>query len=103
MFEGKLPRPEAAAPTGLQHEGGALRPLAWQDLTARLAATRDLRAALSEGHGDASFDPTSARWIAAHREGEEPVNPVGLANRKPAWPTGDEALPVAAAAPRGIR
>ena len=77
MFEGKSIVPEESA-------ADALRPLAWSDLAARLAATRDLRASLAVGEkgGKASFDAMSARWIAAHREGQESINPELSGNGK---------------------
>lgn len=84
MFEGKPPRPEDGAVLHLAASRDALRPVAWSDLAARLAAARDLRVSLAPGEGDgqASFDAMSARWIAAHPPGEEGVNPEDSANRK---------------------
>ena len=77
MFEGKPPIP-------VESPSDALRPLEWQDLAGRLAAARDLRASLAPGEseGEGSFDALSARWIAAHREGQELVNPVASGNGK---------------------
>ena len=95
MFEGKPPRPEdgTALRPGVQRE--ELRPLAWSDLTTRLAAARDLRASLAPGEldGQASFDAMSARWIAAHPLDEAAVNREDSANRKGAGATGAEAPP----------
>ncbi len=77
MFEGKPPKPDAAA---------SLQAVSWADLSARLAAARDLRAAFADEHGEGSFDAASARWIADHAtqdaEGKPDVNPDDLGNRK---------------------
>jgi hypothetical protein len=88
MFEGKSIVPGDSA-------ADALRPLAWSDLAARLAATRDLRASLAVGEkgGEASFDAMSARWIAAHASGQEGINPEVSANGKGTGPKGAEVLP----------
>jgi hypothetical protein len=88
MFEGKPILPEESATD-------SLRPLAWSDLAARLAATRDLRASLAVGEegGVASFDANSARWIAAHRSGQDGVNPDVSANGKGAGSNGAVAPP----------
>src|SRR4051812_48218794 len=84
MFEGKPPRPEDGTALRSGAERDELRPLAWSDLTTRLAAARDLRVSLAPGErdGEASFDAMSARWIAAHPAEQELVNPVDSANRK---------------------
>ena len=84
MFEGKPPRPEDGSALSAPAPRQELRPLAWSDLTSRLAAARDLRASLSPGErdGQASFHAMSARWIAAHPASEEGVNPEDSANRK---------------------
>jgi len=84
MFEGKPPRPEDGTALRPGAEREELRPLAWSDLTTRLAAARDLRASLAPGErdGEGSFDALSARWIAAHPPEEELVNPEDSANRK---------------------
>ena len=77
MFEGKPPI--AAEPFR-----DSLRELGWSELASRLAAARDLRAslALGESDGEGSFDALSARWIAAHRDGQELVNREDSANGK---------------------
>ncbi len=84
MFEGKPPRPEDGSALRPPAEREELRPLAWSDLTTRLAAARDLRASLAPGEGDgqASFDALSARWIATHPLDEAGVNPEDSGNRK---------------------
>jgi hypothetical protein len=96
MFEGKPPRPEDGSVLRFSAPREALRPVAWSDLTARLAAAHDLRRSLAPGEGDgqASFDAISARWIAAHPAGEEGVNPEDSANRKGTGGRGDLAPPV---------
>ena len=88
MFEGKPIRPKESV-------ADSLRPLAWPDLAARLAASRDLRASLAVGEdwGEASFDASSARWIAAHRGGQDPVNRDVSANGKAAGSNGAEVPP----------
>jgi hypothetical protein len=78
MFEGKPLKPDAAA---------SLQAVTWADLSARLAAARDLRKALAEDeNGEGSFDAASARWIADHAtqdaEGKPDVNPDDLGNGK---------------------
>jgi hypothetical protein len=95
MFEGKPPQAQLAAPTGEASDAAMLRELAWAELTSRLAAARDLRAALAEGldGGEASFDATFARRIAAQREGKDIVNPEASANGKGAGRTGGGAPP----------
>lgn len=89
MFEGK-----PLTPAELQ--GDSLRPLAWSELSSRLAAARDLRASLApgEGDGEGSFDALSARWIAAHMDGQQDVNPEDSSNGKTAGSTGPDAPPV---------
>ena len=89
MFEGKPIQAQESATD-------SLRPLAWSDIAARLAATRDLRASLAVGEdgGEASFDAMSARWIAAHRGGQEGVNPDVSANGKTTGPKGTEVPPM---------
>jgi hypothetical protein len=88
MFEGKPILPQ-------ESPAEALRPLAWSELAARLAATRDLRASLAPGElgAEASFDASSARWIAAHRSGQDFVNPDASANGKGAGPKGGAVSP----------
>ena len=76
MFEGKLPRPGEAHPLGNEQDDGAsLRSLSWDDLVARLSAARNLRTELDPAEGsEGSFDAGSARRIAAHHNGKQPVN-----------------------------
>ena len=76
MFEAAFPpRAPASAPEG------ALRPLDWSEVVARLAATRDLRAVLArplvQGGG---FAPQTAAGIAS--QGERGVNLAALATGK---------------------
>jgi len=87
MFEGKPPNSGMSLPLDLANsEQGELRPVSWHDLVARLDAVRGLRAAIGAGEtaGDASFDPESARHIAALENGKLDVNFDDLANGKPA-------------------
>ncbi len=81
MFEGKPPRSSAATPLDL---AGDLRPVTWSDLVARLDAARGLRPAASgaNGAGDGSFDPYSARHIAALGDGKPDINLDDLGNGK---------------------
>ncbi len=92
MFEGKPPAmPGAKACESSETASGELSALDWAELTAKLAAARDLRRHLAEtGNGAlASFDAQCAREIAAHHGYAEEndkycVNPDDLANGK--WP-----------------
>lgn len=86
MFEGKLPHTGQFLPAGSVGAGEALRPVTWSDLVAKLDAARDLRAALHahDGEGEASFDPGSARHIAALCDGKPGVNLDDLVNGKAA-------------------
>ena len=74
MFEGKLPPPPGAQP---QRDGESLlnplRTVEWADLAAKLAAARDLRAALLQSGGTSR--PVPERPQAR-------VNPEDSANRK---------------------
>ena len=80
MFEGKPPQPGA---TPLEFSG-ELKPVSWSDLVARLDAARGLRTASEphHGEGDGSFDPGSARHIAALGDGKPDVNLDVLVNGK---------------------
>ncbi len=90
MFEDKPPQPPFA--NGSEGDDSArdeLCALSWSELTAKLAAARDLRGEL--GNADdaafASFDPHCAAHIASHSEklpddGKRDVNPDGLGNGK---------------------
>jgi len=102
MFEGrhKPARPDPLA----AGDGEALRPLEWSELASRLAAARELRAAVRDSapEGEASFDAGSARWIAIHREGAAGVNPEDLGNVKGPGHKDDPVPPPSRAAPRGI-
>jgi len=85
MFEGKPLRPsEARALDDEQWDGGALRPLSWSDLVARLAEVRDLRPSprLLDQGSEASFDADFARRIAAHHNGKQDINPDVSSNGK---------------------
>lgn len=84
MFEGKIPSAESRTPhLDGNEQGGELRPVSWGDLVARLAAARELRSALHEElHSDASFDPDSARRLAARGDCKAGVNPEDLVNGK---------------------
>lgn len=78
MYEAKPPRLGDAHP--LQEESWedeALRELTWADLVARLSASRCLKGEFvpTEGEGEASFDASCARRIAAHHQGDSPINP----------------------------
>ena len=81
MFEGKPPKPGAGTPIDLD---GDLRPVTWTDLVARLDAARGLRTAFvpPNGDGDGSFDPLSARHIAALGGGKPDINLEVLGNGK---------------------
>lgn len=76
MFEGKPPHPrDARALDGGPRDIDALRPLSWGDLVTRLSAARESRSAQDgAGAGEASFDASSARRIAAHHNGKHDVN-----------------------------
>jgi hypothetical protein len=86
MFEGRLPTPSPFPQSDSADAGNNLRPVTWSDLVAKLDAARDLRAALREHHGEgeASFDPGSARHIAALCDGKPGVNLNDLVNGKAA-------------------
>jgi len=91
MFEGKILCP-AATPLPDAASGAVRRELSWGDLSARLSAARDFRAAMqgADDTGAASFDAGSARWIAAHEslpDDEGGVNREPSANRK--WVAGN--------------
>lgn len=78
MFEGKPPRPrDARALDDEQQDFETLRPLSWGDLVARFSAARELRSSCDEAGdcGEASFDASSARRIAAHHNGKHDINP----------------------------
>lgn len=90
MFEGKPPVPPSAS--GSKRGDSArdeLSVMSWSDLTAKLAAARDLRGELAESDAIrfASFDPEGAAHIASHQEkfpeeSKPNVNPDALVNRK---------------------
>jgi len=63
---------------------GELRPISWADLVAQFDAARVFKA-VAGARTDAtvaSFDPRSARRIAAICNGKQGINPEDLANRK---------------------
>lgn len=105
MFEGKLPI--AVGANGSEHGdsvGGELFMPDWQELTARLAAARDMSRVLAEPDEAAlaSFDACSARKIAVLHElaaasGKHGVNPDRLANGK--WPGSNSGRSVATSEP----
>lgn len=77
MFEGKHPLKGDARPLGEEGDQGEfLRELTWADLTARLEASRSRGEAAEQAQdaGDASFDASCARRIAAHHNGKCDVN-----------------------------
>lgn len=92
MFEGKPPIAPGA--NGSEHGdsvGGELFVPDWSELTAKLAAARDLSRLLTEAEQTAlaSFDAQGARKLAAQHgftgsNGKHGVNPDDLANGK--WP-----------------
>ena len=90
MFEGKPPiAPQSRNSGPGENRADELRALSWSDLTARLAAARDLRAELAQPQIDpnASFDADSARRLASLTDrppghGKQGVNPLALANGK---------------------
>ena len=87
MFEGKPPSAGGEFQPGLASgEQRDLRLVSWPDLVARLEAARELRTGLGAGEasGDASFDPESARHIAALSEAKPDVNFDHLGNGKSA-------------------
>jgi hypothetical protein len=86
MFEGKPPHSGPFPSPDFTGAGEDLRPVTWSDLVARLDAVRDLRSAMraSGGEGEASFDPGSARHIAALCDGKPGVNLDDLVNGKAA-------------------
>jgi hypothetical protein len=94
MFEGKPPRTAEALPLEEPHDGESLRPLSWDDLVARLSASRDLRASLGgvPHDSDASFDACSARCIAAHHNGKHGVNLEDSSYRKGPEGNADQAV-----------
>jgi len=81
--------------------GDALRAIEWSELTARLAAARDLRRELHEdavlcaGSTGASFGDAAARWFGGLEAGERSVNldalDEGKASRGKSCPTDGDA------------
>lgn len=61
-----------------------LRAFDWQELSARLAAARDLRSVVVHRRAarNASFDRAAAQLIAGHGNDKRPVNPKGLGHGK---------------------
>ena len=77
MFEGNFSQ------TGCDRAGNGtgLRPISWAELSARLAAARDLRDVLrpaAAASGSASFASGAAAQFAAQGEGIRNVNPDAL-------------------------
>lgn len=107
MFEGKPPTRRVRLPQGLSDAGGEnLRAISWSELVAQFDAAREFRAALrdgADGEAEASFDPHSARHIAALGDGKSGVNPDDLANRKPEIAINRSAINGAARADRESR
>ena len=85
MFEGIAPSasPDPAADTG------ALRPVVWPDLVAKLAAARDLRALFvaDARQSFASFAPVAAQALAGCGHAERDINPDALTRGKFHGPT----------------
>jgi len=79
----------------------------WPDLLARLAAARSARVhpgdrAAAAALGDrGSFDMAAAAFISSHFAPNDPVNPIDLANSKPAWITTRSAPGLAGIGNRG--
>jgi len=84
MFEGKPPLPPATPGAAARlAEGEPLRQLSWSDLSARLAAARDLRTELDrQSMTTSSFGAPFVQHVAALENDKEAVNPTDLANRK---------------------
>ena len=81
MFESK-----PISVTGFEHgESGALRAIAWPELTARINAARDLRQVLRRENPCllASFSDAAAGYFSTLDDGKPVVNPDGLGDRKP--------------------
>ena len=89
MFEAKPPVPGAAPGRHGPLADEELHALAWSELVARLAAARDLRAALAYAPppGGASFDAGCAGHLAdlATHNSKPGVNPEPSADGKSAW------------------
>ena len=72
---------------------GGLRPFGWEELSARLAARRDLRGLLGPRSSSlaASFDAVAAAHLATPSVGPEyvkpEINPDGLGDGKYPWAT----------------
>lgn len=73
-----------AAQAWLDRAEAELRPLSWLELTARLAAARDLRRLFNtqRQQDGGSFAPAAAERLFAFSHGEEAVNPTGSASCK---------------------
>lgn len=80
MFEANISSLKPASPG----EGAELRAFDWAELTARLAAARDLRGVVvrRRNHESASFDRLAASVIAGSPKGKRGINPNGLGHGK---------------------
>ena len=83
MFEAKI-TPAGAASV---QESAELRAFDWCELTARLAASRDLRMLVQRrsGAAGASFDRSAATCLASQGNGIRAVNPNDLGHGKSPW------------------
>jgi len=81
MFESK-PISDLGSGRG---ESGALRAIAWPELTARINAARDLRHILRRENPClmASFSDAAAGYFSDLEQGKRDVNPDALGERKP--------------------
>ncbi|MBW8783888.1 MAG: hypothetical protein JF593_04490 [Novosphingobium sp.] len=88
---------------GTDRQNGAALPFDWHGLRARLLAAQACRQAFADADEPArgSFDPATARAIAAYEEPSRPVNPTGLGDRKGADGTRSVDAATAAAGVRG--
>jgi len=88
MFENAKPFSDAKAARAKKLDGDTLRPVEWDELTARLNAARDLRAVLHRDAASAGMNNTAALENAASRyfrgkgNSEQPVNLVALSDSK---------------------
>jgi len=85
MFEGRiLPAGYALAESEDPFGSESLRPLAWEEIMARLGAAREFRRLMQAAAANrgGSFDRASARHLAAFGEGQRGINPFALTNRK---------------------
>jgi hypothetical protein len=91
MFEKAIPIPAGPAAVG-----GALRPLDWGELVARLGAARDLRALFARSDfAPASFAPELGAGAMSFVGAKPYVNPDGLAGGKTGSAKGVATVPAA--------